>query len=157
MAAVQDQLEAVVATGVPGAAVVALRPEGRVEAAAGFADVAAGEPLTVEHRFRIGSVTKIFVAALVLQLVAEGLLDLDGDAAPFVEGVTIRQLLNHTSGLDDFVDLVVPELQRRGIFRHDYEGKMLRDHLGLRRPPSRYEAAAPRARGCPYRKPKTAV
>jgi hypothetical protein len=42
-------------------------------------------------------------------------------------------------GLDDFVDLVVPELQRRGIFRRDYEGKMLRDHLGLRRPPSRYE------------------
>jgi D-alanyl-D-alanine carboxypeptidase len=107
VAAVQDQLEAVVATGVPGAAVVALGPEGRVEAAAGFADVATGESLTVEHRFRIGSVTKIFVAALVLQLVAEGLLDLDGDAAPFVEGVTIRQLLNHTSGLDDFVGDIV--------------------------------------------------
>ena len=103
MAAVQDQLEAVVATGVPGAVVVALWPAGRVEAAAGFADVATGESLTVEHRFRIGSVTKIFVAALVMQLVAEGLLDLDGDAAPFVEGVTIRQLLNHTSGLDDFI------------------------------------------------------
>ena len=86
---------------------VALGPEGRVEAAAGFADVATGESLTVEHRFRIGSVTKIFVAALVLQLVAEGRLDLDGDAAPFVEGVTIRQLLNHTSGLDDFVGDVV--------------------------------------------------
>jgi D-alanyl-D-alanine carboxypeptidase len=105
--AVQDQLEAVVATGVPGAAVVALGPEDRVEAAAGFADVATGESLTVEHRFRIGSVTKIFVAALVLQLVAEGLLDLEGDAAPFVEGVTIRQLLNHTSGLDDFVGDIV--------------------------------------------------
>jgi D-alanyl-D-alanine carboxypeptidase len=103
VAAVQDQLEAVVATGVPGAAVVALGSEGRVGAAAGFADVATGESLTVEHRFRIGSVTKIFVAALVLELVAEGVLDLDGDAAPFVEGVTIRQLLNHTSGLDDFV------------------------------------------------------
>ncbi len=46
--------------------------------------------------------TKIFVAAPVLQLVADGLLDLDGTAAPFVEDVTIRQLLNHTSGLDDF-------------------------------------------------------
>jgi D-alanyl-D-alanine carboxypeptidase len=107
VAAVQDQLEAVVATGVPGAAVVALGPQGRVEAAAGLSDVATGESLTVEHRFRIGSVTKIFVAALVLQLVAEGLLDLDGDAAPFVEDVTIRQLLNHTSGLDDFVGDVV--------------------------------------------------
>ncbi|MGZ4407875.1 MAG: serine hydrolase domain-containing protein, partial [Gaiellaceae bacterium] len=65
-------------------------------------DIATGEALRVEHRFRIGSVTKIFVAALVLQLVADGALDLDGEAEPFVEGVTIRQLLNHTSGLDDF-------------------------------------------------------
>ncbi|MGI2034386.1 LLM class flavin-dependent oxidoreductase [Rhizobium panacihumi] len=34
-------------------------------------------------------------------------------------------------GLDDFVDLVVPELQRRGLYRRSYEGKTLRDHLGL--------------------------
>jgi D-alanyl-D-alanine carboxypeptidase len=99
----QDQLEAVVATGVPGAVAVAVGPDRRVEGAAGVADPATGEPLTVEHRFRIGSVTKIFVAALVLRLVAEGLLDLDGEAAPFVEGITIRELLNHTSGLDDFI------------------------------------------------------
>jgi len=104
---VEDQLDAVVATGVPGAVAVALGPGGRVELAAGFADLRAGEALTVDDRFRIGSVTKIFVAALVLQLVAEGLLDLDGDAAPFAEGITIRQLLNHTSGLPDFVDDVV--------------------------------------------------
>jgi D-alanyl-D-alanine carboxypeptidase len=104
---VGDQLEAVVATGVPGAVVVALGAGGRVEAAAGLADLRTGEALTVDHRFRIGSVTKLFVAALVLQLVAEGLLDLDGDAAPFAEGITIRQLLNHTSGLPDFVDDVV--------------------------------------------------
>jgi D-alanyl-D-alanine carboxypeptidase len=104
---VEDQLEAIVATGVPGAVAVALGPNGPVEAAAGFGDLRTGEALTVDHRFRIGSVTKIFVAALVLQLVAEGLLDLDGDAAPFAEGITIRQLLNHTSGLTDFVDDLV--------------------------------------------------
>jgi alkanesulfonate monooxygenase SsuD/methylene tetrahydromethanopterin reductase-like flavin-dependent oxidoreductase (luciferase family) len=40
-------------------------------------------------------------------------------------------------GLDDFVELVVPELQRRGLYRREYQGTMLRDHLGLRRPPSR--------------------
>jgi D-alanyl-D-alanine carboxypeptidase len=102
LTAVEDRLEAVVAAGVPGAVAVAVGPERRVEVAAGVADVATGEPLTVGHRFRIGSVTKIFVAALVLRLVAEGVLDLDAEAAPFVEGVTIRQLLNHTSGLDDF-------------------------------------------------------
>ena len=102
MEAARSQLEAMVATGVPGAVVLAAGPDGRVEAAAGVANLATGEPLTVEHRFRIGSVTKIFVSTLVLQLVADGLLDLDRDAAPFVEGVTIRQLLKHTSGLDDY-------------------------------------------------------
>ena len=42
------------------------------------------------------------------------------------------------SGLDDFVELVVPELQRRGIFRREYEGTTLRDHLGLKRPANRF-------------------
>jgi D-alanyl-D-alanine carboxypeptidase len=104
---IADQLEAVVASGVPGAVVAARGPGGPVEAAAGFADLRRCEALTVDHRFRVGSVTKIFVSALALQLVAEGLLDLDGDAAPFAEGITIRQLLNHTSGLPDFIDDVV--------------------------------------------------
>ena len=107
MDSVGDQLEAVVATGVPGAAAVAVGPGGRVEAARGLADVRTGEALTADHRFRIGSVTKIFVAALVLELVADGLLELDGDAAPFVEGITVRQLLNHTSGLPDFIEDVL--------------------------------------------------
>jgi D-alanyl-D-alanine carboxypeptidase len=98
----EDHLEAIVATGVPGAAVVAVTQDERIEAAAGFADLRTGEALTVDHRFRIGSVTKVFVAALVLRLVDEGLLDLDGEAAPFAEGITIRQLLNHTSGLPDY-------------------------------------------------------
>jgi FMN-dependent oxidoreductase (nitrilotriacetate monooxygenase family) len=44
-------------------------------------------------------------------------------------------------GLDDFVDTVVPELQRRGIFRSEYEGTTLRDHLGLPRPANRFFAA----------------
>ena len=41
-------------------------------------------------------------------------------------------------GLDDFVDKVVPELQRRGLFRTAYEGVTLRDHLGLPRPDNRF-------------------
>lgn len=39
---------------------------------------------------------------------------------------------------NDFVELVVPELQRRGLFRTEYEGKTYRENLGLKRPPSRY-------------------
>jgi hypothetical protein len=45
-------------------------------------------------------------------------------------------------GLDDFVELVLPELRRRGLFRTEYEGRTLRDHLGLARPKSRYHGAA---------------
>jgi FMN-dependent oxidoreductase (nitrilotriacetate monooxygenase family) len=41
-------------------------------------------------------------------------------------------------GLDDFVDQVVPELQRRGLFRREYEGKTLRENLGLPRPDNRF-------------------
>jgi alkanesulfonate monooxygenase len=41
-------------------------------------------------------------------------------------------------GLDDFVTRVVPELQGRGLFRRDYEGTTLRDHLGLPRPKNRF-------------------
>ncbi|WP_349630229.1 LLM class flavin-dependent oxidoreductase [Acidovorax sp. CCYZU-2555] len=46
-------------------------------------------------------------------------------------------------GLDDFIELVLPELRRRGLFRTDYEGRTLREHLGLARP--RHPAALARA------------
>jgi alkanesulfonate monooxygenase len=42
------------------------------------------------------------------------------------------------AGLDDFVDRVVPELQKRGIFRREYEGRTLRENLGLPRPKTRF-------------------
>ncbi|WP_243794669.1 LLM class flavin-dependent oxidoreductase [Saccharopolyspora gloriosae] len=47
------------------------------------------------------------------------------------------------SGLETFVDHVVPELRRRGLFRTEYTGTTLREHLGLSRPPSRYETETP--------------
>lgn len=48
------------------------------------------------------------------------------------------------AGIDDFVELVVPELQRRGLFRTEYEGYTLRENLGLPVPVNRYTAAASR-------------
>ncbi|MEH2182237.1 LLM class flavin-dependent oxidoreductase [Nostoc sp.] len=45
-------------------------------------------------------------------------------------------------GLNDFVDKVVPELQQRGIFRKEYEGKTLRENLGLARPANRFFQAS---------------
>jgi FMN-dependent oxidoreductase (nitrilotriacetate monooxygenase family) len=51
--------------------------------------------------------------------------------APFLPG-----------GLEDFVEMVIPELQRRGVFRRAYEGRTLRENLGLRRPVHRAASAA---------------
>ena len=42
------------------------------------------------------------------------------------------------SGLNEFVELVVPELQQRGLFRREYEGTTLREHLGLPRPDNQF-------------------
>jgi len=42
--------------------------------------------------------------------------------------------------LEDFVDMVIPELRRRGLFRTEYEGRTLRENLGLPRPPGRWRA-----------------
>jgi D-alanyl-D-alanine carboxypeptidase len=89
---------------VPGAVATAAGPGFRWERAAGVADLETHERLRPEHGFRIGSVMKVFVATVVLQLVDDGALALDGDAGPIAEGVTIRQLLNHTSGFQDFHD-----------------------------------------------------
>ena len=51
------------------------------------------------------------------------------------------------AGLDDFVERVVPELQRRGIFRREYEGTTLRENLGLPRPENRFFPGAAKALG----------
>jgi D-alanyl-D-alanine carboxypeptidase len=68
-------------------------------------------PITPEMLFGIASVTKTFVATVVLQLAEEGLVDLDDPVErwlaplPNIDGsATIRQLLNHTSGVFDFAD-----------------------------------------------------
>jgi len=102
-----DHLQAVVRSGLPGVVAVTSGPGFDWEGAAGLANVESGEPLTVEHRFRVASVTKPFIAATVLQLVDEGAFALDDPAAPFVADVTVRQLLNHTSGLPNFDDDLV--------------------------------------------------
>ncbi len=74
----------------------------------GLANAATGEPLTTDHLLRAGSVTKMYTAPLVLVLAREGLLSLDdaldswGMVVPGAAEITIRQLLNHTSGLADY-------------------------------------------------------
>lgn len=108
-----DVLEAAVRQGSPGA-LARSRAGHRVrDAAAGVADIRTGERPSAPMRFRIGSVTKTFVATAVLQLVAEHRLRLDDTVADVLPGVvdrngndgsavTIRMLLNDTSGLYEY-------------------------------------------------------
>jgi D-alanyl-D-alanine carboxypeptidase len=70
--------------------------------ASGVADLRNNAPMRVGKRFRVASITKMFVATVVLQLAAEGQLGLDDPVdrwLPDGAGITVRQLLNHTSGL----------------------------------------------------------
>jgi len=59
---------------------------------------------------------------------------LDGEAC---DGFNITPT-HLPAGCEDFVEMVIPELQRRGLFRTEYEGPTLRHHLGLKKPVSRY-------------------
>lgn len=93
--------------GAPGAIAVVLDGNARTFLASGTADTA-GTPITRTTRFRIASITKPIVAALVLDAVSRGELGLDdvvGDRLPGVlrpdPPVTVRQLLDHTSGIFD--------------------------------------------------------
>ncbi len=78
---------------------------------AGAADVAAGTAVTPDTVFRTGSVAKTFVATVMLQLAAEGVVSLDDSVEQWLPGlvpdgasITIRQLLGNRSGLFDFFD-----------------------------------------------------
>lgn len=79
--------------------------------AAGLANRETEQPVQPDDRFRIASVSKTFVATVVLQLVQEGVLGLDDSVEQWLPGVvpnganiTVRQLLSHTSGLYDYLD-----------------------------------------------------
>ncbi len=106
-----ELLDQVVAAGAPGAFVV-LREDGHVQREArGFADSQPPTRMRGDERFRIGSITKTFVAALVLRLVQDGRLTLDDSVERWLPGllpegrsITVRELLSHTSGLFDYVE-----------------------------------------------------
>jgi D-alanyl-D-alanine carboxypeptidase len=91
----RQQLERIVAAGTTGVIAEVRRGQEVWHGAAGVADTATARPRSVDEHFRIGSVTKLFTATVLLQLVAEGRIDLDD---------TSRRLLNHTSGNFDYTD-----------------------------------------------------
>jgi CubicO group peptidase (beta-lactamase class C family) len=97
--------------GVPGAAVAVLADGEVIDAATGLLSLATGVEATPDSVFQIGSTTKLWTASLVMQLVDEGLLDLDQPVRRYLPEFTIadesaaasitpRQLLSHTAGFE---------------------------------------------------------
>ena len=103
----------------PGAIAVVSGSDGKVRTyRAGVGDLRTGEPIARDARVRIASNTKMFTATVILQLVAEGRVDLDVSVETYLPGlirghgndgrkITVRQLLQQTSGLPDYDNLVI--------------------------------------------------
>ena len=104
--------------GFPGVSVSIVFPDGATWLGeSGLADVSAGTPVAPDTVFALASLTKTFTSALILRLAEEGRFSLDGLVTTYLPelaadpGVTIRQLLDHTSGLRDFFfDEAIDEL-----------------------------------------------
>ncbi|MET9760979.1 serine hydrolase domain-containing protein [Streptomyces sp. NPDC006372] len=101
--------------GLPGVAAKARDRRGTWFAASGYADTATKRERSAADHFRGASITKTFVATVLLQLEAEGRLSLDDTVETWLPGllrgngydgdeVTLRQLLNHTSGIANYTD-----------------------------------------------------
>ena len=113
----QDDAEAYLAgahpADAPGAAVIVVE-DGNVvfQQARGLADIDDGTPLTPDTVFRLGSITKQFTAAAIMKLVEEGQISLDDPVSKFLPDypapgadATVRQLLNHTSGIQSYTGI----------------------------------------------------
>jgi len=106
----QERLDDVVAVGAVGALAQVRDEHGGWQGTSGVAELGTARPVPVGGRFRVGSITKTFLATVTLQLAAEGRLRLDDPVETWLPGVvpdgrriTVRHLLNHTSGLYDYL------------------------------------------------------
>lgn len=88
--------------------------------AAGVADVGTGRPVSADMRHRVGSITKTFTAAAVLQQVENGRIGLDTPIGHYLPrlvpgergaAITVRMLINHTSGLAEYLPSAYPSLR----------------------------------------------
>ena len=121
----------------PGMAVGVLDDGGQTLAAAGLRNAFTGDVATPDTLFQIGSLTKMFTATLVMQLVDDGALSLDDPVTmhlpelrllgdPDLSAITVRMLVTHTSGIegdsffdtgrgDDAVERIIPRLAEIGL------------------------------------------
>ncbi|QLJ02322.1 beta-lactamase family protein [Streptomyces sp. NEAU-sy36] len=136
---------------IAGASVLVTEPAGRPGCARwsvtdGVADLGTGRPMNTTDRLRVGSVTKTFTATVVLQLAAEHRLSLDAPVERYLPGlirghghdgrrITVRGLLQHTSGLPDYLDAPEWENPQALRYRHFEPRELIA--RALRSPPAR--------------------
>ncbi|MEU5899689.1 serine hydrolase domain-containing protein [Streptomyces venezuelae] len=143
--ATRRAMEAAVRAGTPGVAAQARDARGVWSSAVGVGDLESGAPRGKHDRFRVGSITKSFVATVLLQMEAEGKLDLDDSVERHLPGlvrgngndgrrITVRQLLNHTSGLFDYLadeEYSKTYLEGDGYLTHRYDTLPPRKHVAV--------------------------
>lgn len=124
----QRDLDAITATGVPGVLAEVRSGSHVLRGTSGVANLDTRAPVNAGGFFRIGSNTKTFVSVVLLQLVAEHRLSLDDTVARWLPGVvrgngndgtkiTVRQLLQHTSGLHNYTDDLQAEITSPEAYR----------------------------------------
>ncbi|MFJ9817472.1 serine hydrolase domain-containing protein [Streptomyces sp. NPDC101151] len=127
-------------------------PCGRWTVTDGIADLRIGRRMNTTDRLRAGSVTKMFTATVVLQLAAERRLSLDAPVERYLPGlirvngydgrrITVRQLLQHTSGLPDHLDAPEWDHPERLRHRHFEPRALITRALRLPHPQSRWHYA----------------
>lgn len=110
---VQELLDEQYPDSLPGVAVLIMKGDEQLfKGAAGLAELPNKIPMTADHVFRIGSITKQFTATAILKLQKEGKLSIDDDLKDYIPSfpnhghtITIRHLLNHTSGIKSYTSM----------------------------------------------------
>jgi D-alanyl-D-alanine carboxypeptidase len=127
---VREQLQQLVDGGFPGALAAVRDRDGRTrDLTAGVGDLRTGARVPVDGQVRMGSNSKTFVAVAVLQLVAERKVDLDSPVDTYLPGlvrgegidgrrITVRQLLQHTSGLPNYTEFL--DIENFADIQHRY-------------------------------------
>jgi D-alanyl-D-alanine carboxypeptidase len=129
----QKLADALLAQGVVGASLTIISPEGIYSTGIGMADLKNKIPMTPCHTLRVGSVSKIFAATAILKLQEEGKLNITDKASKYLpaefsknianaDQATIKQLLNHTSGIVEYSTISnVLQILNLSVAKHSAE------------------------------------
>lgn len=112
----QKMIDDLLKTGVTGVSATVISPEGTWSLSGGKADLGNNVPMTPCHTLRIGSISKLFTSVTILKLQEEGVLNINDKLTKYIperitkeianaNEVTLKQLLNHTSGIPEYLGL----------------------------------------------------